>query len=84
MTSGDDGAPRRRFIAGAVCPECGEMDRIVLEEAEAGSRRVCVACGFSDDMKPASGRLPPTRFDRRNAPTQSTPVRILDPKDGKN
>jgi uncharacterized metal-binding protein (TIGR02443 family) len=36
-----------RFIAGAVCPECGAEDRIVVETGEAGPRQRCVACGFS-------------------------------------
>ena len=31
----DDARPnRRRFIAGAVCPECRAVDRIVLEDAD--------------------------------------------------
>lgn len=56
---------RRRFIAGAVCPSCGEMDRIVIE-ALGGDQttRRCVACGFSDELMPASGSLPATRFTR--------------------
>ena len=37
-----------RFIAGAVCPKCNEVDRIVVKE-EDRSYRLCVSCGFTDD-----------------------------------
>ena len=36
----------RRFIAGAVCPRCGLMDKIVVEAG--GEERLCVSCGFTD------------------------------------
>jgi uncharacterized metal-binding protein (TIGR02443 family) len=56
--------PRPQFIAGAVCPSCHVMDRIVLiGNADEGERR-CVACGFSDATPPAAGALPGTRFSR--------------------
>ena len=50
---------KKRFIAGAVCPECQIVDRIVVEtgiqelaqsaadEQPEVSRRRCVACGFA-------------------------------------
>ena len=38
-----------RFIAGAVCPKCNEVDRIVVKEEEDRSYRLCVSCGFTDD-----------------------------------
>ena len=49
--------PKRRFIAGAVCPKCQALDRIVVERAavpptanagdsEVVTQRRCVACGF--------------------------------------
>lgn len=37
---------RRRFIAGAVCPRCAAMDKIVVDLDS--DQRECVACGFSD------------------------------------
>lgn len=48
---------KKRFIAGAVCPRCGAMDRLVTykEEGEAGAAakefRECVSCGFKDEMR---------------------------------
>lgn len=41
----------RRFIAGATCPECHQMDKIVMFDDEAGVRfRECVSCGFKEKM----------------------------------
>jgi hypothetical protein len=37
---------RRRFIAGAVCPRCARMDKIVVDLDT--DRRECVACGYSE------------------------------------
>ena len=39
---------RRRFIAGAVCPKCAAMDRVVMFRNDNGDEvRECVSCGFS-------------------------------------
>ena len=47
----------KRFISGAVCPSCQEVDRIVIESLqddkgpdkldEQKIRRRCVVCGFT-------------------------------------
>ncbi len=37
---------RRRFIAGAVCPRCALMDKIVVDLDT--DQRHCVSCGFSE------------------------------------
>ncbi len=40
---------KRRFIAGASCPKCEKMDKIVMYDDENGERwRECVSCGFRD------------------------------------
>lgn len=36
----------KRFIAGAVCPKCAEMDRLVSYSNDEGTFKECVACGF--------------------------------------
>ena len=72
----------RRFIAGAVCPECRAMDRIVVEEQDGERRRRCVSCGFTDTIGSAAAAAPPTRFTRRTTSLDeppATPVKILDP-----
>ncbi|MDX1452610.1 MAG: YheV family putative zinc ribbon protein [Oleiphilaceae bacterium] len=38
----------KRFIAGAVCPRCGEMDRLVTFERDGDQIRECVSCGFEE------------------------------------
>lgn len=77
--------PRRRFIAGAVCPQCQALDRLVLE-VDANNqeqRRHCVACGFSELMQAKSAQnapMPRARFERSKAKAvDSQPVKILDP-----
>ena len=68
---------RSRFVAGAVCPACGEMDRIVIKDpGEAGARRHCVACGFSDAVPVPGGRLPGTRLTRSSQPEPSALSRV--------
>ena len=41
----------KRFIAGAVCPKCSEMDKLVMYRNEQDEQvRECVSCGYSDKM----------------------------------
>ena len=41
----------KRFIAGAVCPRCGEMDSLVTWENESKQVfRACVSCNFEDQL----------------------------------
>jgi len=83
---------RKRFIAGAVCPQCEALDRIVVEffveqaDQQELSRRRCVSCGFSDDLTPLDDTpalgVPKGRAERpRQTEVESEKVRILDPKD---
>ncbi len=74
---------RRRFIAGAVCPRCGQMDKIVVDLDE--DTRSCVACGFSEARpqagSPGASELP-TRVSRAAARRVETPaeaVKLVDP-----
>ena len=48
MTEDKQQSKRSRFIAGAVCTGCGELDRIIVKEKEGVLFRVCVSCGFSE------------------------------------
>ncbi len=38
----------KRFIAGAVCPRCGEMDKLVIYSSDEGRYKECVACDFTE------------------------------------
>ena len=43
---------QKRFIAGAVCPKCSEMDKLVMYKNEEGRDvRECVACDYRDVMQ---------------------------------
>ncbi len=56
---------KKRFIAGAVCPRCGEMDKIVMFDQADKSVRECIACDFSDEMRYETGvNKPETRLDK--------------------
>ncbi len=71
---------RRRFIAGAVCPRCGAMDRIVVDLDS--DQRECVACGFSEGRPQAPENELPTRVTRAAARRVETPaeaVTLVDP-----
>lgn len=75
---------RRRFIAGAICPRCGELDRVVVDLDT--DRRECVACGFSEARPAEDGgglvREPVTRVTRPAARRVETPaeaVTIIEP-----
>lgn len=75
---------RPRFIAGAVCPKCGAMDRLQLLDLDGDTGRRCVACGHEDRLESASSMEPKTRLgaDQRLPASESdqvAPVRILDP-----
>ena len=77
----------RRFIAGAVCPRCGAMDKIVVD-METQSRE-CVACDFSEARPPdpLSQNELPTRVRRAAARRVETPaqvVTLVDPTDSEN
>jgi uncharacterized protein len=50
---------KRRFVAGAVCPKCSEMDKLVVYHEDGKDFRECVACGYKDEMrfKPANREL---------------------------
>jgi uncharacterized metal-binding protein (TIGR02443 family) len=38
----------KRFVAGAVCPRCGEMDRIVTYTNDEGTFKECVSCDYEE------------------------------------
>ena len=81
---------KKQFIAGAICPDCDVVDRIVVETAAATSvlpemnRRRCVNCEFADEFTEVKARLsqaiPRGRAERTNkADEQASVVRIVEP-----
>ncbi len=78
----------RRFIAGAVCPRCAEMDKVVMYDDDLGQRvRECVSCGYRDALD--ENGQPGELKTRVNQPRPGEPVlahedeiaivRLLDP-----
>ena len=59
---------KKRFIAGAVCPGCGEMDVIqMFVNASGAQQKECVECDYSEILasEPSlEGALPEARISR--------------------
>lgn len=54
---------RPRFIAGAVCPKCGAMDRLQIIADDDERTRRCVSCGHQDQLSAAASPSPRSRLD---------------------
>ena len=77
--SGSEPKQRSRFVAGAVCPSCQEMDRMVIDGST--DERRCIACGFVEARPDAGATMPATRVTRaaaRRVETEAEAVRLLD------
>ena len=54
----------RRFIAGALCPKCAVMDKLVVFKEDDNTFRECVNCGYREEMEFSPKLKPlPTRVD---------------------
>lgn len=80
---------KRRFIAGAICPNCRAEDRLRVDYYRVGGEEVqerhCVACGFSDnsaEVERSTASLPRIRRGRQSGEAEAQPVRLLDLKAG--
>lgn len=73
----------KRFIAGAVCPKCGEMDKLTMFTEDGKQFRECVACDFKDEMHLSyPGAELATRVNRTEDERRSeiSAVKIIDPE----
>ena len=73
----------KRFIAGAVCPRCGEMDKLVMYKQEGKQYRECVSCDFHDEMRfNTVGRELETRVNRSDEERRQevSVVKLVEPK----
>lgn len=77
-------AVQKRFIAGAVCPRCAEMDKIRAWEQSGIHYRDCVNCDFfeqapieEETAAELETRVNREREEQRRNAIQT--VRILDP-----
>lgn len=72
---------QKRFIAGAVCPRCAELDRLVVYRREGKDFRECVSCDFSEEMQfPPVQREPDTRLTSRDGEQVVRIVMPIKPK----
>jgi uncharacterized metal-binding protein (TIGR02443 family) len=67
---------KRRFIAGAVCPRCNEMDKLVIYGNEEGLFRECVSCGYKDKQAEAEASSPELST-RVNYTPEKTPENVV-------
>ena len=74
-------ATPKRFIAGAVCPRCSEMDKIMMFTDDADEQiRECVACGFTDAISDAEAPATPeldTRVNTRDNEDDHTVKQVV-------
>lgn len=68
----------KRFVAGAVCPRCGEMDTIRVYRNEIREYRECVKCDYVDgqnlDGSPEDESELVTRVNQQKEDTPDTQV----------
>ncbi|MBL4585045.1 MAG: YheV family putative metal-binding protein [Pseudomonadales bacterium] len=48
----------RRFIAGASCPECKNIDTTYIDPRQETEFRVCIRCGFEEPREPVVDAKP--------------------------
>ena len=74
---------QKRFIAGAVCPKCGAIDKVVAYSKKGKDYRECVACSFVEQLLvKTSAPLPDTRAGKseRRDKALAEPVTLVDLK----
>jgi len=71
---------KKRFIAGAQCPKCQQLDKIFTYEKDGETYRACTRCGFDEPM--SFPKESPDMFTRVNRSRQERaeefkPVRLM-------
>ncbi len=73
-------AQHKRFIAGALCPQCQAMDKIFIYRAGDKNVRECVSCGFRETQAfETFSRAPETRVTKDHGLNEPRALRLLDP-----
>lgn len=67
---------KKRFVAGAICPRCEALDKIVVYSLEGKNYRECVACDFKDELHFVTKK---TELDTRVNKTEveDVPVQVV-------
>ena len=67
----------KRFIAGAVCPKCAEVDKVFTYEVDSKKFRACTRCDFNEEMRFEQNRQElPTRVND-SSKTEAEPVTVI-------
>jgi len=70
---------KKRFLAGVVCPQCSQMDKIQVYNQDGIDFRECISCGFKDQIRVASAPHElKTRVNQNSAPEELRTVRLVD------
>lgn len=64
----------RRFIAGAVCPQCQLQDKIVLYIENGDKFFECVKCGYKEKEQPPAEKVPPAKPTKTEHVIQFVPM----------
>lgn len=66
--TGKAGAPVKRFVAGAICPKCAQLDSIKSWQTATHQEQECIECGHTASMPLAAENLAgeelPTRVNQ--------------------
>ncbi len=70
----------KRFIAGASCPQCQQIDKLYIDSQNGQRYRACVSCGFREQMRfENTPREMETRVNKALQGTEERVVKLLDP-----
>lgn len=71
----------KRFIAGASCPKCSEVDKVFTYEEEGKKYRACTRCDFNEEMRFETNKQEvKTRVNRPEQPAgEATILRFHSP-----
>lgn len=65
----------KRFVAGAVCPKCSEMDRTVIYSNDDGDEvRECISCGYSQTASEQAAEDHARQLESDQLATRVTPL----------
>ena len=55
---------RKRFIAGATCPQCNKLDSVALTLENAVETLTCVSCGYTQTQTPKQATAATRQFEQ--------------------
>lgn len=55
---------KKRFIAGATCPECNQLDSIALTLENTVETLTCIRCGYTQSQTPTQAVSATRQFEQ--------------------